>query len=232
MSFESLVIGADRSGTSLLTALPDDHPRLEVGFERDPEADLPAVGEPSRRRAVRSRSRCEEYATGYLEQRWGNKIATERIRGLEDDGRHPAEVLAHFFDEVMTGISRIHILRDGRTCVRSRMNRSERGLILEEACRRWCCSVFAHDFLVVRDDAADLRFEELVADARSASMPVCERLDVEWNDAMLTGAWNEKLPPEYRRTGFDPAPAVVTDLPAGCMSIIEPDLPHLGYPDA
>lgn len=231
MSFEFLVIGAGRSGTGLLAGLLDSHPRLEVGFEQDSEAILLAAGEPSWRRAMRFRSRCEECASGFPEQQWGNKITTEQIRGLEDDGRDPAEALAHFFDEVMRGITKICILRDGRTCVRSKMNRNRRGLAIEEASRRWCYSVFVHDFLADRGDAVVLRFEDLVADARSVLMPVCDRLGVEWDDAILAGTRNEKLPPEYRQTGFNPAPTVVDDLPAGCMSIIEADLHRLGYLD-
>ena len=232
MSFEFLVIGAGRSGTSLLAGLLDSHPRLELGFEQDSQAILLAAGEPSRRRAVRFRSRCEEYALGFPKQRWGNKITTEQIRGLEEDGRDPAEVLAHFFDEVMKGITKIYILRDGRTCVRSKVNRNRGRLTIEEASRRWCYSVFVHDFLKERDDAVVLRFEDLVADARSVLTPVCDRLGVAWNDAMLAGTRNEKMLPEYRRTGFSLAPTVIDGLPAGCMSIIEADLHRLGYLDA
>ena len=232
MSFEFLVIGAGRSGTSLLAGLLDSHPRLELGFEQDSQAILLAAGEPSRRRAVRFRSRCEEYALGFPKQRWGNKITTEQIRGLEEDGRDPAEVLAHFFDEVMKGITKIYILRDGRTCVRSKVNRNRGRLTIEEASRRWCYSVFVHDFLKERDDAVVLRFEDLVADARSVLTPVCDRLGVAWNDAMLAGTRNEKMLPEYRRIGFSLAPTVIDGLPAGCMSIIEADLHRLGYLDA
>ena len=44
MSFEFLVIGAGRSGTSLLAGLLDSHSRLELGFEQDSEAILLAAG--------------------------------------------------------------------------------------------------------------------------------------------------------------------------------------------
>ena len=230
MSFEFLVLGAGRSGTSLLAGLLDCHPRLEVGFEQDSQAILMAAGEPSRCRAVRFRSRCEEYALGFPEQRWGNKITTEQIRGLEDDGRDPTQVLVHFFDEVMKGIAGIFILRDGRTCVRSKTNRNP-DLTIEEASRRWCYSVFVHDFLLDRSDVVVLRFEDLVADARSALIPVCDRLNVEWDDAMLAGTWNQKLLPEYRQAGFSRAPIAVGEPPAGCMSIIGQDLHRLGYLD-
>lgn len=231
MAFEFLILGAGRGGTSLLAGLLDGHPGLEVGFECDAMAILMAHAAaergPSPGRALRFRRRCDELGAASEVGRWGNKITTEQLRGLEDDGRDPGAVLEHFFDEVMAGIHVIFILRDGRTCVRSKMNR--KGLDVAEAAERWRYSVRVHDALLGRANGSILRFEELLSDPEGVLTPVCEALGVGWDAAMLSGTESDKMRPEYRRTGLDARAAEVGEVPDGCLELIRDDLLRLGY---
>ena len=229
VSFEFLVVGAGRSGTSLVASLLDGHPKLEVAFEQDSAAILMSIDEPSRNRAVRFRNRCRELAAGFPSKQWGNKVTTEQIEGLENESVGSSmEALQLFFDDVMRDVVKVVVVRDGRTCVRSKLERNPQSTIAE-ACRRWRYSVFVHDFLVQRSDVVSLRYEDVIRDARSALLPACARLGVAWNDAMLAGTSSSKLLPEYRQEGIGSARPVVDDPLPSSMATMETDLRRLGY---
>ena len=101
-SFHFLVIGAGRGGTSLLAGLLDQHPRLEVGFEKFSVKYL--MGRSLRLRAFGRRQRLLADRTGAFRRAclaesqrfpgllWGNKITTEQLYGLENGGRIIHEV--------------------------------------------------------------------------------------------------------------------------------------------
>ena len=227
MSFEFLVVGAGRSGTSLVAALLDGHPELEMAFERD-SAILLSADEPARSRAVRFRDRCREAAAEFPSRRWGNKITTEQIAGLENDGGGSLAALQHFFADVMRDIVKVVIVRDGRACVRSKLERNPE-LTMADACRRWRYSIFVHDWLVRQRHVVSLRYEDLVRDARSTLLPVCACLGVAWDDAMLAGTNSAKLLPEYRQEGIGSARRVIDDPLPSSMATMEKDLRRLGY---
>lgn len=228
MGFKFLVVGAGRSGTSLVAALLDGHPKLELGFEQDSEMLL-ATGEPSTSRAMRFRNRCQELAAEFPSKQWGNKITTEQIEGLENGGGSSMGVVQHFFADVMRDIVKIVVVRDGRTCVRSKLERNPQ-LTMEEACRRWRYSIFVHDWLVVqRSHVVSLRYEDLLHDAKSALLPACACLGIDWDDAMLAGTNSPKLLPEYRQQHIGLARPVVDDPLPRSMATIEVDLRRLGY---
>ena len=114
-NFEFLVIGAGRGGTSLLAGLLDFHDQLDVGFEQYSEAYLagtaladvkgPDIFETRVLAFLRS---CQEEATRVPDQRYGNKITTEHLFGLEDHNvANPdakTDVLDMFFNRHMRGI--------------------------------------------------------------------------------------------------------------------------------
>ena len=227
VSFKFLVVGAGRSGTSLVAALLDGHPKLEMAFEQD-SAILSSTDEPSRRRAVRFRNRCRELAGAFPSKQWGNKITTEQVQRLENDGRSSTEVFQHFFADVMRDVVKVIVVRDGRTCVRSKLERNPQ-LTMAEACRRWRYSVFVHDWLAQQSRVVVLRYEDLIEDARAALLPTCACLGVAWDDAMLAGTNSAKLLPEYRQEGIGSARGVVDDPLPNAMATMEADLRRLGY---
>ena len=222
-----MVVGAGRSGTSLAAALLDGHPKLEMAFEQD-SAILSSTDEPSPHRAVRFRNRCRELAAEFPSKQWGNKITTEQIEGLENDGRSSMDVFQHFFADVMRDVVKVVVVRDGRTCVRSKLERNSQ-LTMAEACRRWRYSVFVHDWLVQQRRVVVLRYEDLMEDARSALLPACACLGVAWDDAMLAGTNSAKLLPEYRQEAIGSARGVVDDPLPSAMTPMEADLRRLGY---
>ena len=231
MAFEFLIVGAGRGGTSLLAGLLDSHPELEVGFEVDSIEYLMAPGRerpaPSTERATLFRKRCDELGAATASARWGNKITTEQLRGLENDGRARSDVLAQFFDVAFGDVHVVFVLRDGRSCVRSKMRR--KGFGVEDAVDRWRYSVVVHDALIGRPKTDIVRFEDLLADPEGTLSPVCASLGVAWSPAMLEGTTSEKMRPEYRRAGLDGSASDVTDVPEGCLELIADDLRRLGY---
>jgi hypothetical protein len=141
-NFEFLVIGAGRSGTSLLAGLLDFHDRLEVGFEQFSEGYLmgaalatsgPAIFDDRVRAFLDS---CRDEARRYPGRIYGNKITTEQLFGLEDHNTaNPdakIDVFDRFFNHFMKGRKIVFVLRDGRTCVRSKVART--GQSVELAC--------------------------------------------------------------------------------------------------
>jgi hypothetical protein len=84
-SFSFMVAGAGRGGTSLLAAVLDANPHLEVHLEFGTlilyEEGATRYG-PARDRISAWRAACESEAAGSAARRWGNKVTTEQIAGL------------------------------------------------------------------------------------------------------------------------------------------------------
>jgi hypothetical protein len=150
-------------------------------------------------------------------------MAGVRVPGVDAD----RQAIDRFFAE-MGDLKRVFILRDGRTCVRSKMQRV--GLSVEEACRRWQFSVRV--FEAVRSDLASgiaVRYEDLVLNPVDTLGPVCRFLGVSFGHCMLEGTNNEKMRVEYRQESFDRSKLALDDIPAGTFELIEPDLRACGY---
>ena len=241
-SFHFLVIGAGRGGTSLLAGLLDQHPRLEVGFEKFSVKYL--MGRSLRLRAFGRRQRLLADRTGAFRRAclaesqkfpgllWGNKITTEQLYGLEDHNRlNPGEavdVVDYFFREGVSGVRVVFILRDGRSCVRSKVERT--GQSVESACERWKFSVRVYRYLRERhDDHVAIRFEDLLQDPRKALQGVCDFLGVAFDERMLAGTQSRKMIPGYRRSGFDQSRLGLEGVPENCHALIESELRYCGY---
>jgi hypothetical protein len=238
-----LIVGAGRGGTSLLAALLDAHPDLEIGFEHASVAclmgsSLPVAFQscdPSRLahdRIAAFLACCNEEARQHPGKRWGNKITTEQIGGLEVHNQvnlaRPINVLEVFFEEALAAVPVIFILRDGRTCVRSKMART--GQPLETACTRWRYSVRVLDYLRSRHKAFYwLRYEDLVREPETTLAGLCRFLAIRYDERMLRGTSTTKLLPEYRRDGIERARLGLEGVPDGCVTLIEDDLRRYGY---
>jgi hypothetical protein len=236
--FGFLVVGAGRGGTSLLAGLLDCHPALEVGFEHASVATLMGAEVPGldpgtfERRVDAFVDACRREAARHPDQRWGNKITTEQVHGLEDHNRAnpaaPLDVLDAFFNRRLAGVKVVFILRDGRSCVASKVRRTGQPLAL--ACERWRYSVRCHDFFRERHpDNLRLRFEDLVARPEETLGGVCAYLGVPWRPEMLEGVRNHKMLPEYRSGGLDVSKTRVPELPAEHLADIAADLRRCGY---
>ncbi|MBZ0269938.1 sulfotransferase [bacterium] len=234
-----LVVGAGRGGTSLLAGLLDAHPGLEVGFEHRSVATLMGHDVKERgpglfdARVAAFLGGCRTEAARFPGRLWGNKITTEQILGLEDRNLEhpdapPIDVLDRFFNEALAGVPVVFLLRDGRTCVRSKVRRT--GQSVAQACERWRYSVDVWRFF--RDchlRNLTIRFEDLVRQPRETMETVCDFLDVSWCEEMLTGTRSAKMLPEYRRAGVDEGPAALGDVPREVEETLGHVLAECGY---
>ncbi len=231
-----LILGAGRGGTSLLAGLLDAHPALEVGFEHRSSATLLARKLPEglphdldgRARAFLAAGRRE--AARHPGARWGNKITTEQLRGLEEAAPDlpTDEVLDRFFNDWLAGVPVVFVLRDGRTCVRSKVERT--GQPVEQAMDRWRFSVDVWRFLRDRHVANHrLKFEDLLADPEPVLEDVCDFLNLPFHRAMLGGTASRKMRSEYRRDHVDVSRAGLDGVPAGVEEALRPELAECGY---
>lgn len=238
-NFQFLIIGAGRGGTSLLAGLLDHHPQLEVGFEQFSAAYLMGrelqvtdsnnlIGE----RVQHFRTACLQEASHFSGKIWGNKITTEQLFGLEDhNSTNPeksVDILDYFFHQVFPTIKIIFILRDGRTCVRSKVART--GQSIELACKRWKFSVDVYKFLKQQHkNNLCLRYENLVGNPIPTLQSICSFLGVSYNESMLTGTDNAKMLPEYRQSQLDANKLILDEFVPDYYKEIEEELRYCGY---
>lgn len=228
--FEFLLIGAGRGGTSLPAGLLDYHPALKVGFERFSVDYL--MGEKLsgaekmnlEARLSHFKKSCEEESKSY--KHWGNKITTEQIFALSECGEDHFE--ERFRDELCKGRKTIFIIRDGRTCVRSKISRT--GQSVEEAVKRWKYSVGF--MLRLRDSGYDhliLKYEELVQNPEKELQRICGFLKVKYDPQMLEGTENKGMRPEYRQNGFSHSQMEIDEEAQQYEALLQPELSELGY---
>ncbi|NLF31868.1 MAG: sulfotransferase [Planctomycetes bacterium] len=244
--FSFLVVGAGRGGTSLLAGLLDSHSALELDFEGRAVRHL--MGRPIlnrwrlptwrfdrlllQRRTDAFVAHCLRRAARSGAAQWGNKITTEQIEALNEHNlanpHAPVEILPYLFERALAGVAVLFILRDGRTCVRSKMART--GQSLQTACRRWRYSVEVYRYLRTRHPrCVCVRFEDLLADPRPSLERITDILGVPFEEGMLAGTASAKMLPEYRRGRLDPTKAALGDVPEGCVDLIADDLRECGY---
>lgn len=252
LAFGFQIIGAGRGGTSLLMALLNAHPRCEVRSEEFSTKFLmgqqwtPAELESDPAKRIRLRidnylNACEHTAAQFPDIVWGHKTTTEHIAGLgimhpssrfagdpealpETKGIDPLEV---FVDRTAT-IRTIFILRDGRSCVRSKVART--GMSIEEAVRRWKYSVRALGAMCRRTEAFHrIKMEDLVRYPEATLQSVCEFLGLRYSPVMLSGTQSPHTLPEYRRSGFDLSTIDVSAINDLWVAEIHEELTTCGY---
>src|SRR5262249_37336574 len=120
------------------------------------------------------------------------------------------------------------VLRDGRTCVRSKVSRTSQSV--ELACERWKYSAAGYRFLVTRhDNSICVRFEDLLLHPAQTMVASCAFLAVPYQESMLEGTRNDKMRPDYRQSRFDTTKLALHDIPEGCVERIQDDLRLCGY---
>lgn len=226
-SWKFLIFGPGRGGTSLISGLIDNHPQIEVGLDLfsadslagwkvDPE--IIAKENPHTRmvdRISNFKNKCLAHLRHVKKHYWGNKVTTEHLFGLikaliNGNGHwkdHPKtiETLDYFFGSEFAQQRYIFIIRDGRTCVSSKITRGN--VNIEQACENWKFSTYLYQYLqtspLVKGRTYFIRYEDLVQKPQESLEKICAFLDVTFAPEMLTGTTNEKLLPEYRRNYFD-----------------------------
>lgn len=213
------ISGAGRSGTSLMTGLIDAHPRCTVVPETLSKTLLHSgEGEPSARIAAYLAA-CESAATEAAPLIWGHKSPTEHVYPMGRDG-----ALAYI--EATKNIPCIFMLRDGRTCVVSKMRR--KNAPLERAIELWKYSIWYLQRL--REAGGPLlvvKYEDLVGDPAEELQRVCSFLGIEYEPVMMSGTTSEKMQVAYRRAGFDPPAPVGPE--QDWFVALQPELQAVGY---
>jgi hypothetical protein len=212
------IFGAGRGGTSLIAGLLDAHPECEVSFERWSVPFLMNGGEPaSRVQAYLVACRSDEIASP--KRVWGHKTTTEQIAAAGDT----SEFIAATRD-----IPAIFILRDGRTCIASKVRRT--GQPIEQAIERWRFSI--HFWEMLRSSGQTLltiKMEELIISPEATLTRACEFLNLPFHAAMLQGTRSDRMLPEYRRQGFDESAISLPAADPSWLPKIAAELEAAGY---
>lgn len=239
-NFKFLVVGAGRGGTSLLSGLLDYHSQLEVAYEVYAEAflvgkEVPYHGPELFDMRVNSFiEACHNTVRKKPDSMWGNKITTEQVFGLEDHNLFnpdaEIDVLDEFFNNRLKDIKVIFILRDGRTCINSKVKRTLVGAPIEKAAERWQYSVTCFKFFQTRHTNNHcIKFEDLLLRPQEVLTGICDFLNIPFEEKMLQGTDNQKILPDYRKTYFDQSKIAAVDLPEPIMTQIKDDLRYCGY---
>lgn len=235
-SFQFLIVGAGRSGTSLLAGLLDQHSSIEVGFEygateylrgKGLADDTPNILE---QRAGGFRDACQREAKKSVSPMWGNKITTEQLAGLNKHNYYNApklDVYKLFFDHYMSGIKVIYLLRDGRACIQSKMTRT--GQPLEQAVAHWKRAVQIYELLQERNQTLFVRFESLLADPRASLDLILDFLGQPYEEQIMAGTMHPKMLPQYRRPEIDKERGTSIDSGHACVPYIRDELTRTGY---
>lgn len=182
-------------------------------------------------RAGMFRQACLTEIRRHPTKKWGNKLTTEHLFGLEDhNALNPPyqPILDRFFREVVPEFQIVFILRDGRTCVSSKVRRT--GQTWEHAAYRWHYAVRVLKTLQqLTRPVCIVRFEDLVREPRASLERICDYLLVPFHQSMLRQTQSELLMPEYRNVEFDRSKLAVPDLPEHIAAFLRPDLEYCGY---
>lgn len=233
------VVGAGRGGTSLFASLLATHPRVAMGFEFECTDALMGedlrLRDPARlldERLAAFADRCGRQAGREAGMLWGNKITTEHLRALEDHNLQnpsdPRDGVAAFVDRFERARF-LFVLRDGRACVRSKVQRT--GIGVDDACERWRYSVAVLRQLEaeVGDRLLTVRFEDLVTAPEATMARACAFLGLEMEVDLAAGTRGKGMRADYRRDGVDASAAAAGAVPDGVEEALRADLVATGY---
>lgn len=234
-NFRFLIVGAGRGGTSLLAGLLDYHPHIVVGFEhgtrkylrgKEIQHNAPDI---FHQRVTAFLEACIKEASRFPGFIWGNKITTEQVYSLEKTGQYISnDVFDRFFNHYLKNKKIIFILRDGRNCIHSKVQRT--GNSFTKAAHLWHYSVECYRFLKSHNNNNFcIRFEDLINVPEKVLRDICTFLGVPFTEEMLKGTKNPKMRTEYLHETFDRSKTKHIDLPEEILEIIQEDLKYCDY---
>lgn len=241
------IIGAGRGGTSLLAGLLDAHLGCEILYETlsvnylycDTETDRNSeqglsLEQRTTRRVERFVNAWSDEARQHPSTIWGHKTTTEHIQGLVEHlppyGRNDFDPIDYFVGR-LSAVPTLFILRDGRTCIPSKMRRTRQPLDL--AMSRWQFSI---DYLKrLRASGTPLhvvKMEDLVRNPVPVLQEICAFVGLPYDEGMLNGTSNKKMLPEYRHGRFEVDNVRLPEALPDWVWRIESELAYCGYLDA
>jgi len=231
--FNILVLGAGRGGTSLIASLLDAHPKLEIALEAHVQKYLvsaargPDAPEATERLKLFIKA-CQKDASQSHFPTWGNKITTEQLGFLESDDQ-PEKGKSLVYQKLLCSKKIIFITRDGRSCIPSKMQRTQ--CDLKTAVNYWKHSVNYLRFLRSQADAQliTLKFEDLLQQPRVELKRLSEFLQIDYSPEMLSGTGSNRIHSDYRQKEINPNKALIKPEAYSIGKQIENDLSYLGY---
>jgi len=234
--FKFIVLGAGRSGTSLLAGMIDQHPTIEMEFYKFANEYLRGQAlDDNQATLFYDRTRffvasCICVANQSSKPMWGNKITTEQVEGLNEHNLYNSpsiDILNGFFNDVLYTLKIVYILRDGRACIQSKLKRTDQSL--ERACESWKYAVSVYGFLRHRPHTHCIRFETLVTNPINTLKGVLSFLGVDYDPCVLKGTMSPKMMEIYRRPIVDASRAWDFDHDHPCVASIAEALEICGY---
>lgn len=231
------IIGAARGGTTLLSAMLDCHPELRVGFERFATDYLWAEKfKEGKKASLMKRINTFKRACTKLSYTsdlyWGNKIVEVQIRALfqAPGATSKAEVVKAFSDKVLKNRKVIFLVRDGRHCVRSKLNRENKDYTT--ALHTWKFSIELYNMLEEHGiEQCLVRYEDLVSNPKKELERICLFLGVPYREEMLQAPNHRAMPDAYKGgKGIRSVPPL-TDEQSSWTADMEVELKQLGYLD-
>lgn len=192
-----------------MAAMLDYNPKLEVGFEKYAfdyllgEKLTKGKSSNLKERLSNFHNACRTESSD-SKQYWGNKITTEQIAALEkcENAQWPV-YLQGFIKNIIEGQKVIFIVRDGRSCVQSKMKRTDQ--TYATALQRWKTSIDILEFF--QSTTLDLhvcKYEDLLKKPKEELIRLCSFLDVSYDESMLQGPSNPIMPDIYKAQGLRP----------------------------
>jgi len=238
-NFHFLIIGAGRGGTSLIMGLLDYHSKLELisefnsvkllmgeGLENE-ATDNTNIVENRIQQFITS---CEQKSLNHPNKHWGNKITTEQLRGLNNKNQNTTdgtELFDVFFNGDLKTRKKIFILRDGRNCVVSKVNRTNKTML--QACEKWNYSVEVYKYLKNDANSLCIKFEDLINSPILTLMKISKFLDIIFEEKMLHGVSNKKLSVDYQNTGLLTEKTIPPTIDDQYFKLIETNLKYCEY---
>lgn len=199
-SCDFIVLGAGRSGTSLLMAQINQHSQLACALE---SGAVPILSNPVkgllRRDSPNNRMRrfaqhCDAAANKSTKAFYGNKITTEQL--LLPLPEQPEAAIKNFL-KYFSNKPIIFLVRDGRTCIPSKVKRGEKSL--PEAIFFWKAAAVMLEYLKAHHNKLlVLKYEDLLNAPEKLLLQVCGFLGVPWEVEMLQATNSTVLPEMYR----------------------------------
>jgi hypothetical protein len=231
-NFKLLVLGAGRGGTSLVGSLLDSHPSLTMALEAHAYDYLVGAHPQAKNLSAKERlhlfiTRCQQSAKK-AGQTWGNKITTEQLDHLL--GSSPDEAMRQrVYKKLLAKRKIVFITRDGRSCVQSKMERTD--LDYATAVANWKKSVQWLRFLRQQTGVQlyVVRFEKLLKDPQVQLQNLCAFLGLSFNSQMLKGTASNRIAEVYRQAEINAEKARVPKEAMAYTEDLADDLAYLGY---
>ena len=232
------IIGPGCGGTSLLAGLLDSNSSIDVGFELFAmkylyQNNYKFLGPFSWRYRLHlyRHSICrlsEQVSQPYFI----NKITTEQLAGLLDsnyshDSQRNKSRLSISTRYLFQSQKLILLMRDGRTCIPSKIKRGNHSLL--SSTLRWRQS--AHIIKYLHNSSLPtflLTYEALVSNTTHCLQDLCDFIGVQYSPDMLEGSTNSKMHPRYHSPVIS-LPSLPDPLPSSVISDISPELELFGY---